>query len=554
MTHQANYLEALLNTLPDSFILIKQDGTCLDFRPAKQPFEAYTTSPKAKHLHELGFSSDFIDSVIIALQNAPSKTTSTLECQLDNAFFAGHYELYLAYVHPSDDSSVPDILIILRDVSTQKTMQAQVEKLSFYDSLTGLPNKNFLETRFNQAQTALGQQSVGTAILYFSIDQFIDLTELSGRQLGDSLLMHVAERVRDAVRTRSVVAKLSDDHFAILLTDSNEETTARIAERILTVIREPIVIDKHRFDLSASLGIYLCSTSQLSFGEIMRCAELSMNRAKKEGNQIHFYDPEADLRLQTRAVIKRELKKALREESLNLHFQPIVHLDTGELVAAEALLRWQHPELGFVSPATFIPIAEESGLIVELDRWVVQEAICEAKRSNLTVSVNASPISLEQIAFFQHVKNCLKATQLEPSCLYIEITEQVMAKPELTLATVTALHDEGIRIAVDDFGTGYSSLIYLSQYPIDILKVDRNFVSALHDDVKTQKIARSIIRLAQSLDLIVLAEGIETEAQLDWLSLEGCELAQGYFLGRPMPVEQLMNSMPSLESSTQVAH
>lgn len=523
-----NLFSALMSLVPDLIVIADRSGTCLEIRAELEkdhsPSELLGTSLTTI----ITLDNGSLDQVIEQTFRAGPKL---FECSVQNEFFTGRFIGRMTKI------SDAEVMILLRDVSEQTAMKATIEHYTLHDALTGLPNRQFLERRYEQSRNNMSRFE--SAILYLDLKRFKSVNDSFGHQQGDQLLIQVAERIRDAVRSRDVVARISGDEFAFFLTEADEKTAVRVANRIMKTIKVPFKLDAGRFELGASLGMVIFDRFDNDFDEVSRRALLAMHRAKNSGGGIKFYDPEADNRLRQKTWLEHALKDALRQEKLELYYQPIMQLRQGQLMAAEALLRWKHYKKGLISPGEFIPIAEETGLITEIDRWVVQRATQQAKAAGFSVAVNMSPLSLKDSDLVSHISNCLKMSGLKPGDLIIEITEQVLARPEETLQTVQGLHDLGVQIAVDDFGTGYSSLSYLTNYPLDILKVDRGFVSRVNEDIKARAIARSIIRLGQSLNLVTLAEGVETEAQLSWLKEEGCELAQGFFLERPMPFAEI---------------
>jgi predicted signal transduction protein with EAL and GGDEF domain len=330
---------------------------------------------------------------------------------------------------------------------------------------------------------------------------------------------------------------LGGDEFALFVSESDIETVTVLAERIHNLMTAPFTVANRRFTLGASIGVAM-SRDEMGFDELYRRADMAMHRAKRLHGGVHFYDAKADQQLRERAYLEQELRQAIRTGQLQLHYQPILSLETGICVTAEALLRWHHPERGDIPPGNFIPLAEDTGLINTIDRYVLKQALIDAKARDFSVTVNISPKTLRDHNFVPYLKKMLKDFAFDTSRLCLEITEQVLARPEETLEVIRAIHKLGCRIAVDDFGVGYSSLSYLTQYPLDILKLDRSFTQGAQRDPKTAAIAEGILHLAKQLGLRTLAEGIEEEAHITWLKARDCELGQGFFLIRPKPVEE----------------
>ncbi len=427
----------------------------------------------------------------------------------------------------------------LRYAIERRSYRERLEHQAIHDALTGLPNRHYLERHFDRALTYARENHTTLAFAYLDVDRFKNINDRLGHVVGDDLLVKVAGRLRNTICSRDLVVRMGGDEFAFLLFDADETSATRVIERIQAAFQVHYPHEGRRYNLDCSIGVAFYPKDGHDFTELFRQADQAMYRAKQRGGGVAFYEAEADHNLQERLWLEEELRHALEKGLFELHYQPIYDLNSGTLVKAEALLRWSHPERGMISPGKFIPVAEECGLIADLDHWVLRTAVRQAQEGGFAVAVNLSPQTLKDPSLPRYMTSCLQDAGLETERLFLEITEQVLAHPKETLSTLTTLDQLGIRIAVDDFGTGYSSLTYLSRYPLDILKVDGSFVQTMEEDPKSRIITRTIINLAQNLGLATIAEGIETQAQLDWLKEQGCDMGQGYLLAKPQPLEAI---------------
>jgi diguanylate cyclase (GGDEF)-like protein len=423
----------------------------------------------------------------------------------------------------------------------------QLHHLALHDSLTRLPNRSLLEDRITQAIAASERSGKHFALMFLDLDRFKTINDSLGHHYGDKLLQATAERLQQAVRAEDTVARLGGDEFVVLLGAIPEPTAAaNIAQKLLETLAQPLDVEGQEQNISVSIGISLYPDDGVRLRELMSNADSAMYHAKKMGRgNYQFFTPEMNAAAGKRLALERDLRRALEQKEFELHYQPKVDMASGEVHAMEALVRWRSPERGLVPPNDFIPIAEETGMIIPLGAWVLEEA-CRQNRAwqlsglpQMRVAVNLSAYQFRQQNLPEFVAGLLAQTGLDASSLELEVTESVvMHNPAEAAMTLQRLHAQGIHISVDDFGTGYSSLSYLKQFRLDTLKIDRSFVRDISKDADDAAIVKSVIALAHSLRLRVIAEGVETNEQLDYLRMLGCDQYQGYLSSRPLPADE----------------
>ncbi len=432
-------------------------------------------------------------------------------------------------------------------VTDARTLEAMYQ--AFHDSLTGLASRALFLDRLQHGLSGAARSLTTVGLLFIDLDRFKMVNDTLGHAAGDLLLVEVAERVRGCLRASDTAARFGGDEFAVLLQGTSEKGAAIVADRIIEAVRSPYAIGGREVFVDASIGIALSDPSLMDAHELLRAADVAMYQAKRNGKGRHeLFEPSMHSALMERLELEADLRRAIDGQEFVLHYQPIVALDSGRVIGVEALLRWDHPRRGMVSPLDFIPFAEETGLILPLGQWVMEQACKQAKAWQderptdppLTVSVNLSARQLEQRDVAQRVAEALLASGLDPSCLVLEITETLLLEDAAeTVERLSELRQVGVRVAIDDFGTGYSSLSYLRQFPVDILKIDKSFVDGIGSGAEESAFARAIVRLGQTLHLEMIAEGIEHPGQVVELRRAHCQLGQGYFFSRPLPAEQI---------------
>ncbi|WP_414985730.1 putative bifunctional diguanylate cyclase/phosphodiesterase [Acidovorax sp.] len=439
------------------------------------------------------------------------------------------------------------------DITDRKRAEQEVERLAFYDALTGLPNRRLLLDRLERSQANCQRSGSLGALLFIDLDNFKDLNDTLGHDMGDQLLAQVAARLVKSVREADTVARFGGDEFVVMLdglAPQLQEAAAQaetVAEKLLASLNKPFELDGSRHYSTPSIGITLFGDERLSLDELLKRADLAMYQAKAAGrNTQRFFDPDMQAAVNARSQLEADLRQGLAAGELLVYYQPVV--DHRENVqGAEALVRWRHPQRGMVSPGEFIPLAEQTGLILPLGQFVLQTACKQLRRwsehpetARLSISVNVSARQFRQADFVAQVLQTLRDHGADPGKLKLELTESLLlGDTQDTIARMAQLKSEGVGFALDDFGTGYSSLSYLKRLPLDQIKIDQGFVRDVLTDPNDAAIVRTILALAASLDLDVVAEGVETAGQLAFLRLHGCEGFQGYLFGRPGPVEDI---------------
>jgi len=459
----------------------------------------------------------------------------------------------VAPIH-DNEGKVTGSVIVFRDVTHARALAQKVVHAAEHDFLTGLPNRILLSDRLGKAIAMARRHEGLVAVLFLDLDGFKHINDSLGHPAGDKLLRSVAKRVSECIRSPDTVSRQGGDEFIALLEELFQpEDAANAARRILRAVAETHSINGHELHVTASIGVSIYPDDGLDAETLIKNADTAMYQAKESGRQGYkFFKPEMNLRAVNRQSIEEDLRQALKRNELTLHYQPKIDLKTGAITGAEALLRWTHPSRGSVPPSLFIPIAEDTGIILPIGAWVLREACTQAKAwaaagmPAATMAVNVSAVQFRNADFLKDLFAILSETGLDPSLLELEVTESVLMKdPELAAPILKSLREGGIQVSVDDFGTGYSSLSYLQQFPIDALKIDQSFVRRIADNPDETAIVSAIIAMGQSMHLRVIAEGVETLEDLTFLKAHTCDEAQGYYFSRPVPAEEFARLIAS---------
>ncbi len=463
------------------------------------------------------------------------------------------YPEYLTITAVKDAGDiVTNYVATFTDVSSTKAASEEIKNLAFYDHLTKLPNRRLLSDRLQQALASSARSGHKGAMLFLDLDYFKNINDSLGHHIGDLMLQQVGERLVKSVREGDTVSRIGGDEFVVLLEGLDiriieaATQTEVIAYKILASLNQPYQLASREYHCSASIGATMFDDHLLSAEDLLQQADIAMYEAKKAGrNTLRFFDPMMQEAINTRVDLEHELRNAITEQQFQLYYQIQVD-NSGQPVGAEGLIRWRHPERGMISPFHFIPLAEETGLILPIGKWVLETACAQLKSwqhtahaKHFTLSVNVSAKQFHQVGFAEQVKTMVESYGINPMLLKLELTESILlSNADNIIATMNALKHIGIRFSLDDFGTGYSSLQYLKALPIYQLKIDQSFVRDIADDVSDQAIVRTIIAMAHALNLNVIAEGVETEEQRQLLHNNGCRTYQGYLFGRPVPIDE----------------
>ncbi len=461
-------------------------------------------------------------------------------------------ELLIAPVR-GEDGAITHFVGVQNDISEQKRAEKNLLHMATHDALTGLPNRSLLQDRIGQAIGHAQRTQRGVALLFIDIDRFKNINDSLGHTTGDLLISNLAQRLRGAVRMVDTVARVGGDEFVVVLTDiARESDVTQVIPNLLEAITRPMAVVGHELSVTASIGVSLYPRDGDDAISLLKNADTAMYRAKDGGrNDYRFYAQEMNADAVDRLRLENDLRKAITGDELVVHYQPQVNAACGSIIAAEALLRWRHPVHGLIPPNEFIPLAEETGLIVAIGEWVLRHVCAqlrgwrEAGLSELKVAVNLSPRQFRQPNIVEMIDRAVHDYDLPSECIELEITEgSLMHNPEEAALLLGELSKRGFRLAVDDFGTGYSSLAYLKRFPLHALKIDRSFVCDVESNRDSAAIATAVIALAHSLGLKVVAEGVEQQVQMDFLRALNCDMAQGYLYGRPLPAEEFIAMLP----------
>jgi diguanylate cyclase (GGDEF)-like protein len=548
---------AVLAAIPDTFFRLNREGFYLDYEPGNEmqgqaagaafPTEACV----GKHITDV-LPHEIAERLLEQMRGVlDTQHIRSVDYELERFGVVHHFEARLVATGASE------VLGLVRDISERKRTEEQIRRLAYCDSLTGIPNRQaFLET----LERELHRSKVGNkkfAVLFMDLDAFKRINDTLGHNVGDHLLKIVSERLRETIRPSDLVsrgdqshnlARLGGDEFTILIPDLEKVDHAlAVAHRVKEAMRRPFLIEGNEIFVTASIGISLFPEDGDDCNSLLKFADTAMYHAKNCGkNNAKLYSSSLTMQIMSHVKLEVGLRKALKNEELYLLYQPQIEVRTGEIVGVEALVRWRHPERGIISPTEFIPLAEETGLIVPIGEWVLRTACNQARawqrqvKRSVRMAVNLSAKQFKDENLTQIVLSALHDTGLDPKLLELELTEgTLMDDARATMATLEQLRGIGVYLSIDDFGTGYSSMNYLKRFDVRALKIDKSFICGLPQDSENAAITRAIIAMAHGLKMVVVAEGVETDEQLVMLQQYGCDMAQGFYLGHPSPHESI---------------
>jgi len=556
---------ALLNAMPDTLFVTRRNGDIVNFLAGNEA--ATLPEPRGDQLNIRQYLPDdiaqtWLESIGKVISN---NDVQQFEFSLGHNDKQYHYELQM--VPYLNDLT----LAIVREITDRKRSEEKVHRLAYFDTLTGLPNRQLFHQQLAGAIEHASQNDTKVAALYIDLDNFKRINDTLGHTFGDAVLKTIAERLDHCIRSDDCVsradsdkqimnlARLGGDEFVAILRDlESDEDAVAVADRIRTELTKPVEHLGQEFVVTSSIGVSIYPHDGDDIDTLLKNADVAMYQAKNAGrNSVRFYSGTMSLRSLERLELENELRYAIHRNELDLHYQPKIDLETDRLIGVEALLRWQHPERGDIPPSNFIPLAEECGLISSLGEWVLSKACRQIKawqdryQQNISVAVNVSSQQFYNTNMAEIVLKELYDTGLSPCSLQLELTETILMNDvNETITTLNKLKKAGTSLAMDDFGTGYSSLSYLNRLPIDTLKIDRSFVMDLESNRENKAICAAIIAMAHALNLLVVAEGVETEGQRDYLQDQKCDQIQGYLISKPLPAETFENAFLTNAKST----
>jgi diguanylate cyclase (GGDEF)-like protein len=482
--------------------------------------------------------------IIIEENNPDEWTPHDIEIFLMVTIIKVVFTIISIYQHNRISQKQFELEILNKSLKKKST---KLKVMAYHDSLTGLPNRNMLYKHLKKALSRRKQNKQEIAIMFLDLDRFKLINDTLGHHIGDALLVQVTDRLLSIFRKRDIVARQGGDEFIIMLDMVEKDEVIQVAERILAGFSTPFILKNEEYIITPSIGISMFPHDGNDVETLIKNADSAMYCAKERKNSYRFFSAKNGDIINRRIKLENSLRTAISNNELRVYYQPQVELKTGDIKAVEALLRWNHPELGLISPMEFIPLAEETGHIIPIGKWVL-ETVCQQNKvwqesgfPSLRTAVNVSSVQFQNASFTEDIKGILRETRLAPEFLELEITESIMQDVKAVLPIIKKLKEIGVKISIDDFGTGYSSLNVLNHLPIDYLKIDQSFTKAVLSSPNTEAIVKTIIQMGLNMNFILIAEGVESKEQMEFLVQNHCQMGQGYLFSHPLPAEEIMS-------------
>lgn len=542
------HLRTIVETEPECVKLIGKDGDLIEMNAAGLAMLEAQTLEEVKSQHLLEYILPPYRQEFLQLHRRVLGG-ETVSLEFEVVGLHGTRRWLGTHAAPMRDAegNITSVLGITRDITERKNSEQRINYMANFDVLTGLPNRNQMADHLQYALSLMKRSQAQLAVLFIDIDRFKDINDTLGHSIGDALLVKIAERIKKEIREEDTASRMGGDEFIVILPESGARGAAQVAQKFLDVISVPYQIDTYELVVSASIGIAVYPNDGNDMETLIRCADTAMYRAKSESRDAYrFFTSEMEIRAKRNMLLTNALRSAMELDQLEVHYQPQIAIEDKRIVGVEALLRWHHPLLGDVSPVEFIPVAEDSRLILGIGEWVLRTALTQLKAwmdlgsPSIVMAVNLSVVQLRHAGFTDMVSRILHELGLDAGCLELELTERAaMQDLKSGVLTMNKLHARGIRLSIDDFGTGYSSLSYLKKFKVYKLKIDKSFVQDITTDEEDKAIVAAIIGMAKKLGMQTIAEGVETAEQLDYLREQACDEAQGYYYSRPIPAAEM---------------
>lgn len=546
VSFKEHMLESVFDAIPDLFFLVKSNGTVIDYYSSQEGHLSSKSSDligkNITTLYTKAEAKDFQHQMVGALSQ---KSHSRFEYEYHLSGGSKFFEARVRYIEKYDQ-----VMVIMRDISEQHQSAELIRHQAYYDSLTSLPNRFLALDRLSQSLVESERNKEKTAVLFLDLDDFKKINDSLGHEVGDKLLIQSANRLNQAVRIGDTVGRLGGDEFIVLIKGINgQQVVLKTIESLLQAFRSPFNLDGRELILTASIGVAVYPEDGKTASDLLRNADTAMYRAKDRGRNTHsFFTKEMNVIMQRRLELEAQMHGALERQEFEVYYQPQIEVKSGSVIGAEALLRWHNETLGSINPDEFIPVAEQTGMIVPIGEFVIDQALRflnkwqKKQKQKYNIAVNLSPRQFRDEGLFSFIRDKLVAMEVMPCQLELEITEGILLGGQGYIQkALNKIKQIGIRLAMDDFGTGYSSLGYLRQFDFDVLKIDRSFIQGITTNQADYDLVKATIAMSRSLDLSVVAEGVETLAQLQMLDELGCDVAQGFYFGKPISGKDLMD-------------